>query len=185
MTNETTNKINCPKCNEKMNEVNFAGSRVDSCFSCNGYWFEKDELRQAKDKKEEELSWMDVELWDNEVDFRISKKPLLCPDCGVPMYEINYGDSGIKVDVCNMCEGIWLDNDEFKKIIKYLKDKAGDKIMNEYVKTLLEETGEVFMGPESLEDEIKDVFTVLGLLKYRFAGKHPYISRAISKLPKS
>jgi len=185
MTNETPNPIKCPKCKEQLKEVPFQGTKVDTCSSCKGYWFEKEELRNAKDDKEETLNWMDVDLWEKEDKFRISKNDVHCPDCGVPLYEVNYGDSNTKVDFCGICEGIWLDEGEFKKIIKYLKDKAGDKIMSDYARTLLEETGEVFVGPEPLEEELKDVLTVLSLLKYRFAGKHPFISRAINNLPKS
>ncbi len=176
--------MKCPKCEEELKEVPFQGIKVESCSSCKGYWFEKDELRIAKDKKEEMLRFMDIDLWESDEKFRISKENLLCPECSLPLYEVNYGDSNIKVEVCNMCEGIWLDGGEFRKVIKYLKDEAGDKIMKEYLKTLAEETGEVFLGPESLEDEVKDVLTVLSLLKYRFAGKHPFISETISKLPK-
>ncbi len=182
-----TNHIKCPKCEkETLKEIPFEGGvKVDSCSGCKGYWFEKDELRKAKDEKEETLNWMDVDLWENEDSFRITKNKLICPDCGLPLFEVNYGDSNIKVDVCNMCEGIWLDEGEFKKVMKYLKEKAGDKITGDYLKTLLEETGEVFLGPEPLEEELKDVLTVLSLLKYRFGGKHPFISDAINKLPKS
>ena len=178
--------IKCPKCdNEELKEVPFEGVKVDSCSSCKGYWFERDEMRKAKDEKEETMNWMDVDLWENEEKFKITKDKFICPDCGLPLYEVNYGDSNIKVDVCNMCEGMWLDKGEFKKVMNYLKEKADDKIMNEYFKTLVEETGEVFLGPESLEEEVRDVLTVLSLLKYRFAGKHPFISRAINNLPKS
>lgn len=176
--------MKCPKCEKELKEVPFQGVKIDSCSSCKGYWFEKDELRKAKDEKEESLNWMDVDLWESEEKFRISKDEILCPDCGMPLYEVNYGDSDIKLDVCNICEGMWLDEGEFRKIIKYLKEKGGDKIMQDYFKTLLEETGEVLLGPESLEEEAKDLFTVLSLLKYRFAGKHPFISETISKLPK-
>ncbi len=185
MTNETSNKINCPKCEKKLEEIPFQGVKVDTCSSCKGYWFEKDELRLAKDEKEEDLNWMDVDLWDNEEKFKISKKGIQCPDCGVPLYEVNYGDSNIKVDFCGMCEGTWLDEGEFKKIIKHLKDRGGEKIVSDYANTLLEETGELFVGPEPLREEVQDVLTVLSLLKYRFAGKHPFVSRAINTLPKS
>ncbi len=179
------NKIKCPKCEKELKEIPFEGVKVDSCSSCKGYWFEKDEFRKAKDEKEEKLSWMDIDLWENDEKFRISKDKLHCPDCSVPLYEVNYGDSNVKVDVCNLCEGIWLDEGEFKKIVKHLKERGGEKIMNEYFKTLTEEVGEVFTGPEPLDEELRDVLTVLGLLKYRFAGKHPFISRVISSLPKS
>ncbi len=175
----------CPLCDEGLEEVDLYGVKVDRCSSCNGVWFEKNELRRVKDRKEEDLNWMDIDLWEREENFRISKQERLCPACQLPLYEINYGDSDIKVDICNVCEGVWLDEGEFKKIVNYLKERAGDRIMNEYAKTLIEETGEVFLGPEPLEEEIGDVITVLGLLKYRIAGKHPFFTETISNLPKS
>jgi len=177
--------MKCPKCEDNLEEAKFSGIKIDTCSSCKGRWFEKEELRKAKDEKEEKINWMDIDLWKNEESFRISGENIQCPDCGLPLYEVDYGDSDIKVDVCNMCEGVWLDEGEFKKIVDYLKQKGGDKIMNEYMKTLLEETGEIFVGPEPLSEEMKDVINVLGLLKYRFAGKHPFISRVINNLPKS
>ncbi len=175
----------CPDCREKLKEIPFNGVEADKCHSCKGHWFEKDELRMVKDRAEEKINWMDIELWENEDKFKISKKNRKCPSCNIPLYEVDYGNSDIKVDFCEECEGVWLDKGEFKKIIEYLKEEAGDKIMNEYLKTLLEETGEIFVGPEPLDEELKDLFTVLGLFKYRFAGKHPFISRTISHIPKS
>ncbi len=177
--------MKCPKCEGETKEQAIEKIKVDLCTSCKGQWFGKDEFRKIKDEKEKDLSWMDIDLWESDEKFSISKDKSSCPDCGVPLYEVKYGDSNIKVDVCNLCEGIWLDDGEFKKIMNYLKDKAGDKIMNEYMKTLFEETSEIFLGPEPLKEEIRDVFILLGLLKYRFGAKRPFISRVISNIPKS
>ncbi len=175
----------CPNCKTELKEKTFHGVKIDSCPSCKGHWFESDELRKAKDKKEEAVNWVDVNLWEDEGKFRLSEDSKQCPDCGLPLYEVSYGDSDIKVDVCNICEGVWLDDGEFRKIIKHLKEKAGKKIMNEYLKTVVEEAGEVFVGPEPLEEELEDLVSVLGYLRHRFAGKHRFLSEFISKIPKS
>ncbi len=175
--------MKCPTCEEKLEEVKFHGIKVDSCPSCHGKWFQKNELHRAKDRKEETLDFMDVDLWEKEENFKLCENDRICPSCEVPLYDVNYGDSDVKVDICNLCEGVWLDDGEFKKIVHYLKDEAGDKIMNDYARTLLEETSEVFLGPEPLREEVSDLLTVLGLLKYRIAGRHPYFSKTISQLP--
>ena len=185
MTNELKKKVQCPSCKDCLREVSFGGVKTDQCDSCKGYWFQKDEFRLAKDKEEKRINWMDIDLWESENDFTVSKKNRECPDCETALFEVNYGDSDIKVDFCGECEGVWLDKGEFQKIMKYLKEKAGDKIMNDYYKILLEEIGEVFIGPEPLDEEIRDVLTVLSLFKYRFGGKHPFISRIISNIPKN
>jgi len=177
--------MNCPICEKKLEDQVFYNTEVDYCPECLGMWFEKNELRLAKDEKEEKLDWLDIDLWDNEDSFSVSEDDKHCPDCKLPLYEVNYGDSDVKVDVCNVCEGVWLDRGEFKKIMEYLKEKGGEKIIGDYGRTLLEEVGEVFVGPEPLKDEVGDVLTVLSLLKYRFAGKHPFLSKMISNLPRS
>ncbi len=168
-----------------MNKTVFHNNEIDCCHSCLGIWFEKDEFRTSKDEKEKTLNWLDVDLWDKEDKFRISKEEKQCPSCNLPLYEVEYDDSETKIDFCSQCEGIWLDRGEFKKIMSYLKDRGAYQIMNSYARTLIEEVGEVFTGPESLEEEIADVLTVLSLLKYRFAGKYPFLAKMISEIPKS
>ncbi len=186
MTKEASNGAkNCPLCEKALESAIFYGTEIDYCLECLGIWFEKGELAEAKDEKEAKLNWMDIDLWEKENEFHVSKEKKHCPECNLPLYEVGYGDSDIGVDICNICFGIWLDRGEFKKIIDYLRREGGEKIMNHYVKTLLEETGEIFVGPEPLKEEIADVFTVLGLLRYRFAGKHPFILEMISHLPSS
>ncbi len=186
MTQEKKEEKKCPVCEEKkLQEVPFSGVKTDKCGSCKGFWFQKDEFRLVKDKEEEKINWMDIDLWENEDEFKVGKKSKWCPDCEVKLYEVNYGDSNIKVDFCGECEGVWLDKGEFDKIIEYLKEEAGDRIMHHYFQTLAEETGELFTGPEPLDEEVRDLLTVLRLFKYRFAGKHPFLAKVISKLPKS
>ena len=175
--------MSCPSCKKSLKEIIFHNIEINYCPICLGLWFEKDELRQAKDEKDKNLNWFDIDLWKNKEDFKISSGQKLCPSCCLPLYEVNYGNSGIEVDVCNMCQGIWLDRGEFKKIIKHLKDKANFEILNNYIKNLFQEFKEVFTGPETLKEEIIDFLTILKLLKYKFATQQPLISKIISELP--
>lgn len=178
---------NCPRCGIKLDNCIFYNTEVDYCPQCLGIFFEKDELLQAKDTKDQELSWLDIDLWKDETKFRISYGIRLCPNCRLPLYEVYYGDSKIIVDVCNLCYGIWLDRGEFKKIIEYLKDKADWKILNEYTKTLLEQLWEVFsgfIGPKSFRDELLDFFILLKLLNYKFNIQRSKIAKMISNLPR-
>jgi Zn-finger nucleic acid-binding protein len=163
----------------------FYNTEVDYCPDGLGVWFDQGELRIAKDSKEENLDWIDVDLWEDKSKFKISKEEKICPNCGVPMYEISYDNSEIKIDICNVCMGVWLDRGEFKKIMEYLRSKVSEEIMENYTKRLLEETAEVFTGPESLEEEVSDVLTVIGLFKYKFSAKHPVIADIVSNLPRS
>ena len=58
------------------------------------------------------------------------------------------------------------------------------KFLNNYVKNLREEFWEIFIGPETLREEILDFLTILKLLNYKFAVQHPNIAKIISNLPK-
>lgn len=174
----------CPYCKINLQEIIFCNAGVNYCSECLGLWFEKDELRQAKDEKDKELNWLDIDLWQDKAKFKIAPGQKLCPSCRLPLYEVEYGESGIKVDVCNICQGIWLDRGEFKKIIQYLKKRADYEILNNYLKNLRQEFWEIFTGPETLREEISDFLTILKLLNYKFAVQHPTIMGIISDLPK-
>ncbi len=202
--------MTCAFCKTKLEETMLCNVAVDYCPKCLGLWFEQEELRWAKDEKDKNLKWLDIDLWKDKKKFKISPAQKLCPSCRLPLYEIRYGRSrihphtkrgqsvrgakinkksprygvGVKVDVCSVCRGIWLDRGEFQKIIKYLKEQADFEILNNYVKNLLEEAFEVFTGPETLREEIEDFLTILKLLKYKFAVQHPVITKLIAELPK-
>lgn len=176
--------MNCPLDKTKLEQAILCNTAVDYCPYCLGLWFEKEELRRAKDAKDKNLNWLDIDLWQDKKKFKISSQGKLCPACNMPFYEVEYGTSGIRVDICNVCQGVWLDRGEFRKIIDYLKNRADFEILNKYAKNILQEAWEVFTGPETLREEIEDFLTVLKLLKYKFTSQHPEISKIISELPK-
>jgi Zn-finger nucleic acid-binding protein len=164
---------NCPKCKMPLASDIICNVEVDYCPKCYGLWFEEDELRWAKDEKDKNLKWLDIDLWKDEKKFKISYGIRTCPSCRVPLYEVYYGDSKVIVDICNICHGVWLDRAEFKKIINWLKEKADYEILNNYAKNLFLEAIEVFSGPETIREELVDVITVLKLLNYKLAAQNP------------
>lgn len=176
--------LKCPKCKVFLEKEIFHNVEVDYCPKCMGLWFEENELRLAKDDKDKNLQWLDIDLWEEESKFKVSDGIRMCPLCRVPLYEVRYGDSPVVVDVCGLCHGIWLDRGEFKRIIEWLKEKANKEVLDNYTKNLLREFSEIVTGPETLKEEFLDFVTVLNLLKYKMIVKHPKISKLISDLPK-
>ena len=177
--------MNCPTCQDKkLEEIVFFNTGVDYCPKCLGLWFEQDELRQAKDEKDKDLNWLDVDLWDKKDEFKVSPSEKVCPKDKTTLYEVRYGDSDIVVDVCNSCKGIWLDRGEFKKVIEYMKKKGAHEILDNYYKNIIKEAVEVFKGPETFREELKDFLTLIKLFNYKFATQHPLISTMILSLPK-
>ncbi|MBU4204941.1 zf-TFIIB domain-containing protein [Patescibacteria group bacterium] len=177
--------INCPNCKkETLEKAILLNVEVDYCTKCFGLWFDQDELRLAKDKKDENLNWLDIDLWRDIKKFNVSRSNRLCPHCRMPLYEVQYDKSKVTVDLCNLCKGIWLDKKEFEKIIKYLKEKADYEILRHFSKNLVQEFGEIFIGPEKIREEILDLLTLLKLLHYKFLAQHPYLAILIKDLPK-
>ena len=208
--------MKCPKClaardpakrdkKELSEKIKIGDVKIDRCPKCGGFWFEKDELRLAKDKEAPEAKWIDVEikdkslnwfqfdLWKDKIKFsaeggsasggKVKKGIKYCPIDEIPLYQINYGDTSIEIDVCGICFGIWLDKGEFKKIVDYVKDKAEYEILRNYIKNLALETKEIFVGPESIKSEVTDLLMLIKLFKYKLAVQHPILVRLISSLP--
>lgn len=176
--------MKCPRCKKSLSSALVSNTEVDYCSICLGLWFEKEELRWAKDEQDKNLNWLDIDLWQDKDKFKLSFGARSCPACRIPLYEVYYGDSKVIVDVCSLCKGIWLDRGEFKKIINYLKEKADYEILRNYAKNLFSEMTEIFIGPEALREEILDFIVLLKVLKYKFAVQYPAISFLISYLPK-
>ena len=174
----------CPIHKKDLEQAIFYGVEVDFCPTCLGLWFEKDELRLAKDEKDKDLKWLDLDLWKDRKKFKIFPGIRLCPSCRLPLYEVYYGDSKIIVDICNLCHGVWLDRGEFKKMIEYLKNKADYEVLNKFAKSLLGEAAEILIGPETLREEILDFLAILKVLNYKFLTQQPKISEIILNLPR-
>lgn len=176
--------MNCPICKVTLEQSLFHNTEIDYCPKCLGVYFDEGELQYAKDVKDSDLKWLDIDLWKDLAKFKISFGERLCPNCRLPFYEVRYGDSKVIVDVCNLCKGIWLDRGEFKRIISFLKEKADYEILHNYVKNLKEEAFEVFSGPEEFKEELLDFLILLRFLNYKLAAQHPQIAKIISSLPK-
>ncbi|MCG2690228.1 zf-TFIIB domain-containing protein [Candidatus Parcubacteria bacterium] len=176
--------MKCPVCKtENLKKGLFYQSEIDYCSKCLGVWFDKGELEIARDDKDESLRWLDVDLWHDETKFKLSQGKKFCPKDIVSLYEVAYNNSSIKVDLCNLCSGIWLDRGEFKKIIEHLKKKEKDQALYNYASNLAQEGLEVFKGPETFKEELADFIAVLKLLKYKLLVQHPTLFKLIDQLP--
>jgi len=188
--------MKCPKCKKELSEkIKIGDVKIDRCPKCGGFWFEKDELRLAKDKKALEARWVDAEirdksinwfqlkLWKDKLKFKAKKEIEYCPTDEIPLYKINYGDTPVEIDVCGVCHGVWLDKGEFKKIIDYTKNKAEYEMLHNYAKNLVRETKEIFVGLESIKSEVADLLMLIKLLKYKLMVQYPELVKLFSNLP--
>lgn len=176
--------MECPNDKEQLEKVLFHDVEVDYCPKCLGLWFDKDELRLAKDDKDKQLNWIDVDLWRDKKKFQVSRGDKHCPVDRTGLVEVKYDQSKTKVDFCKMCQGVWLDRGEFKQIVNYLRSKSDYHILNRYSKNIVSELWEVFSGPETLRSELEDFLTLIKLFKYKFVVQHPFLNSLIENSQK-
>ncbi len=63
----------CPQCSLEFENTLLAGVEVDYCPRCYGLWFEENELEWAKDARDRNLRWLDIDLWKDPVRFQVNK----------------------------------------------------------------------------------------------------------------
>jgi Zn-finger nucleic acid-binding protein len=111
----------CPRCRTPLAAVEYEGIAVDTCRQCGGEWMGADELRDIIDIRERRWDPKDLEALKRAslrgVPIDAVREDLPCPECGRAMEAFNYGgDSGIILDKCRECGGIWLDAGELEKV---------------------------------------------------------------------
>lgn len=163
--------------------MDFKGIALDECSKCSGRWFDRHELRKAKDKTDDDLRWLDFDLFDEEADkFAVAKANEQCPKCSIKMDSLTYENSGIVIDRCTRCKGVWLDNGEFEKIVEYLDNLVNTKPVSEYAGDVLEEFLEIAVGPENKVSEVRDFLAVLRLFQMRIVAGNPKMQEAILRI---
>jgi Zn-finger nucleic acid-binding protein len=176
--------MKCPKCEANLESKTFKKVNIHECGTCSGLWFDKDELNRAKDSTDEDLAWLDFDIFE-EKESKYSKKESgrVCPRDNSNLVTLIYSDSKINIDACPTCHGTWLDREEFEKIIKYLEDKVVSETSGEYAKDLVHQFTQILTGPTHLASEVKDFMAVLRLFEKRLEAEHPNITYALSNFP--
>lgn len=172
----------CPSCKRELRKFIYNNIELNRCINCSGIWFDGDKLRRVKDKEDEFLQWLDVDLFSDPQKFIGGYGTMTCPNDKEALYEISYDNANIKVDVCKTCKGVWLDKDEYESIIAFLKHMLFREDTMRYLKHLEEEIKEVFTGQEDIISELEDVYIVFRLLENRLVSQWPLIEEIIIAL---
>ena len=172
----------CPKCGKDLKLKVIGTIEVDECESCKGIWLDKGELREAKDLADPNLNWLDFEIWKHEDKFSSNEGSVECPTCHIPTVGIEYGHTGVNVDYCKNCHGVWLDKDELPNIIGALETEINEKTFSEYVHESIKEAKELVTGHESFMSEWKDLSSVFKLRQYRLYVEKPELVETLTDL---
>jgi Zn-finger nucleic acid-binding protein len=119
-------EIECPRCNLKMKQILISKHEheimVDRCDQCDGYWFDRTELEKVLDEESKVLALPFNDSPEDDANFR-------CPRCEGIMETKKLYD--IKVDLCLICGGIWLDKGELEAVQRtYRFEQNQTRILN-------------------------------------------------------
>ena len=168
--------MNCPKCRGQLIVELFHGVSVNICSQCHGIWFDKGELKRAKDNTDDNLRWLDFDLFEEKEGKYIKKERVkICPRDTTKMDTCHYSESEVVIDMCPVCHGIWLDYHEFEKIMKFLHNKIYSGSSKEYSKDAIDELMKIAVDHDEKISEIKDFLAVLRLFESRFVIENPNI----------
>ena len=112
----------CPQCAAGLQAAEYEGVPIRTCDTCGGEFMGGEELARIVQTRQEQFSdQLTAALAQRKPMFGATAtqpdRSLNCPACGRPMKVVNYaGDSGIFVDRCDVCSGLWLDREELEKV---------------------------------------------------------------------
>ena len=110
----------CPACKAQMIVVEYKQIELDYCPTCNGVWFDADELELL-------LGAIDLPVEDlvRPPEETPSEKPRKCPYCRRKMEKVLTGPGGgVLIDRCRRGHGLWFDGGELDTVIAALRKPA-------------------------------------------------------------
>lgn len=121
---------NCPACNTEMETIDLAKAKkkeesffIEKCPSCQGLFFDNEELQHLLEKKTATVSYINNERLKEISTTRITSEIVYrpCPVCNKLMNRVNFGArSGTIIDQCRE-HGLYLDGGELRQLLEWRK----------------------------------------------------------------
>jgi len=114
--------MQCPKCNQPLNGVDYQGVHIETCPTCGGDWLDAGQLGsivEARKARFDEKACLAIAQAATITGVKLVtlNRHLTCPKCGGTTNPENYGDdTGLIIDKCSACGGVWLERGELEKI---------------------------------------------------------------------
>jgi Zn-finger nucleic acid-binding protein len=110
----------CPRCQVKLSDVQVADTPLEECTRCGGVWVDVSDFEHICETADLQQVATGLKL-PPPVEMQAHVRYLPCPQCGKLMSRMNYASrSGIVINVCRN-HGIWLDRDEMRLIIEFIR----------------------------------------------------------------
>jgi Zn-finger nucleic acid-binding protein len=172
----------CPRCAVPLTATALQQVPAERCPRCGGWWLQADALRAARDAADPDLAALEVELWSDPEQFRHAPRSGRCPTGDGTLHALEYDHTGVTVDYCDTCFGVWLDASEFERIVEALEREIDRRPASDYLRTALHEARELLTGPQTLPEHWRALRSVLKLLEYRVLAEHPALHRRLLAL---
>ncbi|MEP7288855.1 MAG: zf-TFIIB domain-containing protein [Chloroflexota bacterium] len=112
-----SNMLNCPNDGTALKTIVIENIPLDQCTVCGGYWLQRGELETLGKQHKSPLEPVVVGS------IGITESARKCLQDGTQLREHEFAEhSGIKIDQCPMCQGVWLDKAELDSILHYLDE---------------------------------------------------------------
>jgi Zn-finger nucleic acid-binding protein len=178
----------CPADGAALDSYRLSRVKFEGCPTCHGMWLDKDELRQLKNKfNDGQLHWINREVNDIEKASMISSSRV-CPKCpSSKLRSVLFGHSGVVIDSCPDCQGIWLDRREYDSICEYLHSKATSATAKEIREELAHDLKKTVTGedPESRLAELGDIYAAHEALANLYVFDHPALGSLLTGVAQS
>jgi Zn-finger nucleic acid-binding protein len=179
--------LDCPACQTRLERYEAYGVRIESCPRCRGLWLYAEDLRALKDRVAPgslpSLRWMNEEM------DAIGKAHAVptrrgCPVCSDrTLVATVFGDSGIVVDSCPSCQGVWLDHHEFQEILAHLREDLSSLSPAELKQRVGEELKKLLHSPHHKLSDLREAGAAVGALVNATIFQHPRLFHMLVDLP--
>lgn len=113
----------------EMVTISVDGVSIERCGKCNGHWLDHGELAKLAHRDENVEPVVSVS--------RESSRH--CPIDSTPLTEVEFPEqSGLRIDVCSTCQGIWLDAYELGQALTLLGRQAETPTSNSPSRSVLD-----------------------------------------------
>ena len=174
----------CPVDGSMLDRYSLGHVDFEGCPKCHGMWLDKDELRKLKNQVNDgQLHWLNHQVDNVETVSSIaSSRP--CPRCpSTKLHSIVFGHSGVVIDSCPQCHGVWLDRGEYDSIVHFLHEAATSATTKEIGQELREDLKKVVTGegPEGRIAEVGDAAAAVAALANTVIFDHPSLFNFVTR----
>ncbi len=105
----------CPRCHTPLSSEEHGDIVMERCDQCGGRFLDPDDLKAILEMVRLPVTGTATRMG---VDLTGVNEDAACPHCNVPMEPFNYaGDSGVILDKCHGCGGLWLDKGDLERVL--------------------------------------------------------------------